>query len=153
MVMPSGRRSSEPVPRAQRQRQAAEQRGHGGHHDRTEAQQARLIDRFLRRLCASSRSASSAKSIIMMAFFFTMPISRMMPIRAMTLKSLPRNQQRQNCAHAGRGQRRENRDRMNVAFVQHAQHDIHRDDRRQNQPGLVRQRIAERLRRCPESCV
>ncbi len=29
------------------------------------------------------RSASSAKSIIMIAFFFTMPISRMMPITAM----------------------------------------------------------------------
>ena len=30
----------------------------------------------------SSRSASSAKSIIMIAFFFTMPISRMTPIKA-----------------------------------------------------------------------
>ena len=30
----------------------------------------------------SLRSASSAKSIIMMAFFFTMPISRMMPMSA-----------------------------------------------------------------------
>ena len=36
----------------------------------------------------SLRSASSAKSIIMMAFFFTMPISSTMPISAMTLKSL-----------------------------------------------------------------
>ena len=34
------------------------------------------------------RSAASAKSIIMMAFFFTMPISRMMPIMAMTLRSV-----------------------------------------------------------------
>ena len=50
MVMPSGRRNSDPVPRAQRQRQAAEQRGHGGHHDRTEAQQTRLIDGLLGRL-------------------------------------------------------------------------------------------------------
>ena len=33
------------------------------------------------------RSASSAKSIIMIAFFLTMPISRMMPISAMTLRS------------------------------------------------------------------
>ena len=36
----------------------------------------------------SLRSASSAKSIIMMAFFFTMPISSTMPISAITLKSL-----------------------------------------------------------------
>jgi hypothetical protein len=33
------------------------------------------------------RSASNAKSIIMIAFFFTMPISRMMPMSAITLSS------------------------------------------------------------------
>ena len=32
----------------------------------------------------SLRSASSAKSIIMIAFFFTMPMSRMIPISAMS---------------------------------------------------------------------
>jgi hypothetical protein len=37
----------------------------------------------------SLRSASSAKSIIMIAFFFTMPISRMMPMIAMMERSLP----------------------------------------------------------------
>ena len=37
-----------------------------------------------------SRSASSAKSIIMMAFFFTMPMSRMMPMSAMMLNSMRR---------------------------------------------------------------
>ena len=36
----------------------------------------------------SLRSASSAKSIIMIAFFSTIPISRMMPISAMTEKSV-----------------------------------------------------------------
>ncbi|MOA68909.1 hypothetical protein D3C78_1967790 [compost metagenome] len=35
------------------------------------------------------RSASRAKSIIMMAFFLTMPISRMMPITAIMPRSLP----------------------------------------------------------------
>ena len=34
------------------------------------------------------RSASMAKSIMRMAFFFTMPMSRMMPMRAMTLNSV-----------------------------------------------------------------
>ena len=34
-----------------------------------------------------SRSASRAKSTIMMPFFFTMPISRMMPMIATTLRS------------------------------------------------------------------
>src|SRR5256884_3757598 len=36
----------------------------------------------------SLRSASSAKSIIMMAFFLTMPISRMMPMSATTPNSV-----------------------------------------------------------------
>ena len=37
----------------------------------------------------SRRSASRAKSIIRMAFFLTRPISKMMPIRPMTLSSPP----------------------------------------------------------------
>ena len=36
----------------------------------------------------SLRSACSAKSIIMMAFFFTMPMSRMMPMMEITLRSI-----------------------------------------------------------------
>ena len=36
-----------------------------------------------------SRSASSAKSIIMIAFFFTIPISSTMPITAMMSRSRP----------------------------------------------------------------
>ena len=36
----------------------------------------------------SVRSAAMAKSIIMMAFFFTMPISRMMPMSETTFSSL-----------------------------------------------------------------
>ncbi|MNC89609.1 hypothetical protein D3C83_55720 [compost metagenome] len=36
----------------------------------------------------SLRSASSAKSIIMIAFFLTMPISRMMPMTAMMPRSV-----------------------------------------------------------------
>ena len=35
------------------------------------------------------RSPSSAKSTIMMPFFFTMPISRMMPMKAITDNSVP----------------------------------------------------------------
>ena len=38
-----------------------------------------------------SRSACSAKSTIMMPFFFTMPISRMMPISAITDRSICSN--------------------------------------------------------------
>ena len=50
--------------------------------------------------------ASMAKSIIMMAFFLTMPISRITPISAMMLSSSAEREQREDRAHAGRGQRR-----------------------------------------------
>ena len=73
----------------------------------------------------------------MMAFFFTMPISRMIPISAMTLRSLPADQQREHGADSGGGQRGENRDGMNVALVENAQHDVDGDDRRQNQQGSL----------------
>ena len=70
----------------ERQRQAPQQRGHGGHHNGTEAEQAGFVN-CIRRIFPVLRSASSAKSTIMMPFFFTMPISRTMPMIATTLKS------------------------------------------------------------------
>ena len=76
IVMPSGWRSSEPTPPAEHQRQRAKQRGHGGHQDRPEAQQAGLAKIASRGDLPSLRSASSAKSIIMIAFFLTMPIKQ-----------------------------------------------------------------------------
>ena len=75
-----------------------------------ETQQARLIDRVERRAGLPRARASSAKSTIMMAFFCTMPMSRMMPISAMTFRSSWKHQ-RQQRADAGRGQRGKNRDR------------------------------------------
>ena len=39
----------------------------------------------------------------MIAFFFTMPISRMMPMSAMTLKSVPAEHQREQRADAAEG--------------------------------------------------
>jgi hypothetical protein len=43
----------------------------------------------------STRCASSAKSIIMIAFFLTMPISRMTPMIAMMSRSAPEQTQRE----------------------------------------------------------
>ena len=139
MAIPSGRRNSDPVPLPNASGTRAEQRGEGGHHDRTEAQQAGLIDRVDRRL-PSLRSASSAKSIIMMAFFFTIPISRMMPIKAITLEIEVKQNQREDGAHTGRRQRRQNRDGVNVALIQHPEHDVHGHNGGQNQPALVVER-------------
>ena len=89
------------------------------------------------------RSASSAKSTIMMPFFFTMPISRMMPMMATISRSRWNSMQRQQRAHARRWQRGKNRDRMDEALVQHAENDIDGHQRRQNQQAFVRERALE----------
>ena len=91
----------------------------------------------------SLRSASSAKSIIMMAFFLTMPISSTMPMMATTLRSVPGHHQRQQRADAGRRQGRQDRDGMDVALVEHAQHDVDRDDGGQDQQQLAVERLLE----------
>ena len=44
--MPSGRRSSDPMPVPNRQRDSTQKRGHGGHHDGAKAQQAGLVNRL-----------------------------------------------------------------------------------------------------------
>ena len=75
-----------------------------------------------------SRSACSAKSIIMIAFFLTMPISRIMPMSAMIVNGMPHRISASDRADAGGGNRREDRDGMDEALVEHAQHDIDRGD-------------------------
>ncbi len=58
---------------------------------------------------------------------------------------LPAHDQRQQRAKTGGRQGRDDGQRVNRAFVQHAEHDVHGDDRRQNQPRLGFQRILKRL--------
>ncbi len=86
--MPSGRRSSEPVPLPSA----------SGTPPRSAANVVIMIGRNRSRHALwidsrgdnpSSRSASRAKSIIMMAFFLTMPIKRTIPMSAITLNSEP----------------------------------------------------------------
>src|SRR5260370_7541226 len=72
-------------------------------------------------LSPRSRSDSSAKSISMMPFFFTMPMSRMMPMMPMT--SSGEQHQGQQGAKSGRGQRRDDRERMDRALVEDAKNE------------------------------
>ena len=88
MHSPSGRRSSEPAPvpsiSGSAPSIAASVVIRIG---RKRSRQAwRMASRGLR---PSTRSAASAKSIIMIAFFLTMPISRMMPMMPMMSRSSP----------------------------------------------------------------
>ena len=57
---------------------------------------------------------------------------------------LATDQQGQDRSDTGGGQRGKNRDRVDVTFVENAQHDVHRDQRRQNQDRFVGQRRLER---------
>ncbi len=51
--------------------------------------------------------------------------------------------QRQECADAGRGQRGEDRERVDEALVQHTEHDVDDDGRGEYQPRLAGQRLGE----------
>ncbi len=89
----------------------------------------------------------------MIAFFFTMPMSRITPISAMMLNSGVEQAQRQHRAGARRGQRREDRDGMDVALVQDAEHDVDRGQRGEDQHRLVAQGLLEAARGALEAAV
>jgi hypothetical protein len=78
--------------------------------------------------------------MIIIAFFFTMPIRRMIPNQCDHPKLASADQQRKKRTDTRRRQRRKNRDRMNIALVKHTEHDINGDDRRENEPRFVFQR-------------
>ena len=82
----------------------------------------------------------------MMPFFLTMPISRMMPIDRDHAEIEVNRHQQQQRADAGRRQRRQDRDRMDRALVEHAEDDVDDDERRGDQERRARQRRLEGLR-------
>src|SRR5206468_10242038 len=58
----------------------------------------------------------------------------------------PAEQQRQDRPHPGRGQRRENREGVDVALVEHAEDDVDGDQRGEDEQRLVGERGLEGLR-------
>ncbi len=64
-----------------------------------------------------------------------------------TLKILVEEHEREQRAHAGRGQRGKNRDGMDEALIEDAENDVDGDQRGKNQQRFVGERILER-RRC-----
>src|SRR6267143_692468 len=86
MLMPRGRRSSEPVPVPKARGRAPKRAAMvvirmGRKRNMHASKMASLV------LLPPSRSACRAKSIIMMAFFLTIPMSRTMPMMEMMLRS------------------------------------------------------------------
>ena len=109
------------------QRQTAEQRCHGGHHDGTETQQAGLKNCFLRWFVFDSfrfeGEVNHHDGVLLHD-----ANQQNDPDQANDTEIVAGDQQRQDGSDAGGGQSREDGDGMNVALVQNSQHDINRDD-------------------------
>jgi hypothetical protein len=127
---------------AEHQRQRAEQRGQRRHHDRAEAQQRRLEDRLARRLAALAlgveRKVDHHDRVLL-----DDADEQHDADDADDAEIAAVDDQRQQRADAGRRQGRQDGDGMDVALVEHAQHDIDGDDRRQDEQQLVGERRLE----------
>ena len=99
---------------------------------------------------ARRAAGPSATSIIMIAFFLTMPISIRMPMIAITLRSRPNRLSAPQGADRGRRQAGQDGQRVDEALVQHAEHDVDGHHRRQQQQALVGERVLEHLGRARE---
>ena len=134
---------------AERQRQRAEQRRHGGHHDRPEAQQAGLADGVVRRQMLLALRLDGEVHHHDAVFLHDADQQNDADQRHHRQIDVE-HQQYQQRAHARRGQRGENRQRMDVALIEHAENDVHGHQRRENQIRLALQRALEGLRRALE---
>ena len=76
-----------------------------------------------------------------------------MPISAIRLKSNPNSHQDRERADAGRRQRRQDGERMDVALVENAEDQVDDDERRQDQQRHGAERLLERLRGALEARV
>ena len=129
MAMPRGRQLR---PAAERQGNAAKQRGHGGHHDGTEAQKAGLVDGFFRRLALLTLGFQGKVDHHDRVLLHNTDQQDDADQRddAEVCTGQLQSEQR---AHAGRWQRGQDGDGVDVAFVQHAQDDVHGDQRGQDE--------------------
>ena len=125
---PSGARKSAPSPRAERHRNHAGDERERRHQDRPQADAPGLDERLAPRHAASPR-AHLAKSISRIAFFATMPISRITPIRLMMLSVSPVTQQRQHHADERERQRDQDRQRIEERSELHDEDEVHQQHR------------------------
>ena len=149
MVMPSGRRSSEPRPGRDHQRQRAEQRRERRHQDRPEALQAGLVDRLLRRQPALAlgfeREVDHHDAVLLHDADQQDDADQ---ARSATVRC------RKICSASSAPRPADGSVEMIVsgmreALVEHAEHDIDRDQRRQDQQRLRADRLRDRRGRRP----
>src|SRR5271168_2903052 len=124
--------------RAQGQRQAAKKRGHCGHHNGAEAQQAGLVDGLFRGLAVFALSLEREVNHHD-AVFLHDSNEQDDAYERDHAQFLMADHQRQAGADAGGGQGGKNGDGMNVALVEDAQNDVDGDQGGENQQRLVGQ--------------
>src|SRR3989442_797384 len=136
---------------AERDGERAEQRGHRRHHDRPEAQQAALVDRLLGRHAAAlglDREVDHHDRVLLHD-----ADQHDHADEAVDVQLHAEEPERQQRPRARRRQPREDRQRVNEALVQHAEHEVDHEDRDQQQHPLPLQRGLERLRGALEGAV
>ena len=122
----------------QSDRQGTHQRGHGGHHDRAEADQAGFVDRLFGGFCVLALCRVSALR-------FNGEVDHHDGIlldnadqhdqadEAIQIQIHLEQHQREQCAEAGAGQSGQYGDRVQIAFVEDAQDQINHEDRHHQQ--------------------
>ena len=130
---------------AQHQRHAAQHRRHRRHHDRPEAQQRGLADRSCGDRC-SSRSAAMREVDHHDAVLLDDADQQDDADQRDQAEIESEQHQDRERADAGRGQRREDRQRVDVALIENAEDEVDDDQRRQRSAAARCQRMLERLR-------
>ena len=129
---------------AEQQRQGAEHGRQRGHQDRPEAQHRGLEDRLLRRLAVLAlgfeREVHDHDAVLL-----DDADQQHDADDADHVQVAAGHHQREQCADPGRRQRRQDRHRMDVALVEHAEHDVDGDQRGDQQEHLARKRVLEGL--------
>ena len=125
-------------------RHGAEQGGHGGHHDRAEADQAAFVDGLL-----------GAETLVALGFEGEVDLHDGVllddadqhdePDEGVDAQIDLEDHQREERAEAGGREAGEDRNGVDVAFVQDAQHDVHHQNRNDQQHPEVAERAHERL--------
>ncbi len=127
----------------------AQQRRHGGHHDGAEADQAAFVDGLGRREALIALGFESEVDLHDRVLFHDADQHDESHERVdvqIHVEQIQRDQR----AEAGRRQSGKNRQRVNVAFVQDAEHDVHHQDRDDQQNPQIAERTFERFGRAFE---
>ncbi len=132
------------------QRQRAEQGGEGGHDNRSEAGDAGLINGLVRPealLALGLQGKVHQQNTVL----FDDTDQQHHADQGHDREVLAHHPQQQQCADTCRGQGGDDGQRVHEAFIEHPQNDVHRHQRREDQPRLVGQRALERLCRTLEA--